>query len=67
MDKVEQVLQRLLKTSLKVNANKSKFCRTEAEYLGYLVTREGIKPEVKKVQAIHNMATPRTRKKLRSF
>ena len=37
------------------------------EYLGYLVTREGIKPQAKKVQAIHNMGTPRTRKELRSF
>ena len=37
------------------------------EYLGYLVTREGMKPQPKKVQAIHNMATPRTRKELRSF
>ena len=67
LDKVEQVLQRLQKAGLKVNAKKSKFCRTEVEYLGYLVTREGIKPQPKKVQAIHNMATPRTRKELRSF
>ena len=59
------MLQRLQKAGLKVNAKKSKFCRTEVEYLGYLVTREGIKPQAKKVQAIHNMATPRTRKELR--
>ena len=67
LDKVGQVLQRPKKAGLKVNANKSKFCRTEVEYLGYLVTREGIKPQAKKVQAIHNMSTPRTRKELRSF
>ena len=67
LTKVEQVLQRLHKAGLKVNANKSKFCRKEVEYLGYLVTREGIKPQAKKVQAIHNMATPQTRKELRSF
>ena len=67
LDKVEQVLQRLQKAGLKVNAKKSKFCRIEVEYLGYLVTRDGIKPQPKKVQAIHNMATPRTKKELRSF
>ena len=67
LEKVEQVLQRLQKAGLRVNANKSKFCRTEVEYLGYLITREGIKPQAKKVQALHNMATPRTRKELRSF
>ena len=54
LQKVEQVLQRLQKAGLKVNANKSKFCRSEVEYLGYLVTRDGIKPQAKKVQAIHN-------------
>ena len=31
LDKVEQVLQRLKKAGLKVNVNKSKFCRTEVE------------------------------------
>ena len=67
LQKVEQVLQRLKKAGLTVNAKKSKFCRSEVEYLGYLITREGIKPQAKKVQALHNMATPRTRKELRSF
>ena len=34
LEKVEQVLQRLQKARLKVSAKKSKFCRTEIEYLG---------------------------------
>ena len=67
LEKVEQVLKRLRKTGLKVNASKSKFCRAEVEYLGYLITREGIKPQAKKVQALHNMATPKTRRDLRKF
>ena len=67
LEKVDEVLKRLKDVGLRVNANKSKFCRTEVEYLGYLITREGIKPQAKKVQALHNMATPRTRKELRSF
>ena len=48
LQKVEQVLQRLQKAGLKVNANKSKFCRSEVEYLGYLVTRDGINPKPEK-------------------
>ncbi len=48
LEKVEQVLHRLQKAGLRVNANKSKFCRTEVEYLGYLITRDGIKPQPKK-------------------
>ena len=65
--KVEQVLQRLQKAGLRVNTNKSKFYRIEVVYLGYLITQEGIKTQAKKVQALHNMAKPRTRKQLRSF
>ena len=45
----------------------SLFCRHEVEYLGYLITRNGIKPQPKKVEAIHNMATLKYRKQLRSF
>ena len=43
LSKVEQVLQRLQKAGLRVNVNKLKFSRTEVEYLGYLITRNGIK------------------------
>ena len=67
LTKVGQVLTRLGKAGLKCNAIKSSFCRTEVEYLGYLITRNGIKAQPKKVSAIHNMAAPKTRKQLRSF
>ena len=62
LDKVGQVLERLHKTGLKVNANKLKFCRTEVEYLGCLITRDRIKSQAKKVQALHNMANPKPEK-----
>ena len=50
-----------------MNANKSLFCKDEVEYLGYLITRHGIKLQPKKVEAIHNMKPPKTKKQLRSF
>ena len=37
------------------------------EYLGYWITREGILPIKKKIDAIQNIATPKTRKQLRRF
>ena len=52
---------------LKVNAPKSKFCAEETEYLGYILTRTGIKPQPKKVQAILAISTPKSVKELRSF
>ncbi len=48
LQKIETVLTRLRDAGLKVNAAKSSFCAHEIEYLGYLLTREGIKPQPKK-------------------
>ncbi len=49
---METVLTRLHDAGLKVNVAKSSFCPHEIKYLGYILTREGIKPQKKKVQAI---------------
>jgi hypothetical protein len=45
LQKMETVLNRLRDARLKVNAAKSSFCAHEIEYLGYILTREGIKPQ----------------------
>ncbi len=42
-------------------------CAHEIEYLGYILTREGIKPQPKKVQAIHALNPPNNVKELRHF
>ncbi len=67
LDHLEQVLTRLAEAGLKINASKSSFCKDELVYLGYLINREGVRPTMKKVEAIRNIATPKTRKQLRSF
>ncbi len=43
---------RLQEMGLRVNAPKSKFCAFETEYIGYILTRTGIKPQPNKVQVI---------------
>jgi hypothetical protein len=62
---LEMVFQRLSDAGLKVNAKKSFFGRAELEYLGYWISRQGIQPISKKVEAIKNIATPTTRRELR--
>ena len=52
------VLTRLRDVGLKINAPKSKFCATKTEYLGYVLTRTGIKPQPKNVQAILTLTLP---------
>jgi hypothetical protein len=67
LDKLTNVLTKLSNAGLKVNINKSFFGQTELEYLGYWITREGIQPLPKKINAIKNIAAPTTKKELRSF
>jgi hypothetical protein len=64
---METVLTRLHDAGLKVNAAKSLFCSHEIEYLGYILTREGIKPQPKKVQAILALNLPNKVKEFRHF
>jgi hypothetical protein len=65
LQKMETVLTRLHDAGLKVNAAKSLFCAHKIEYLGYILTREGIKPQPKKVQAILALNPPNNVKELR--
>ena len=58
LDKLREVLRRLREAGLKVNAVKSFSCTHEIEYLGYILTRGGIKPQQKKVQAILALNLP---------
>ncbi len=61
---METVLTRLFDARLKVNAAKSSICAHEIEYLGYILTRKGIKPQPKKVQAILVLNPPNNVKEL---
>jgi hypothetical protein len=67
LQKMETVLTRLRDDGLKVNAAKSSFCAHKIEYLSCILTREGIKPQPKKVQAILALNPPNKVKELRHF
>ncbi len=45
LEKLEEVLRHLHDAGLKVNAEKLTFCALEIEYLGYILTRDGITPQ----------------------
>jgi hypothetical protein len=61
LQKMKTVLTRLHDAGLKVNVAKSLFCAHETEYLGFILIREGIKPQPKKVQAILVLNPPKLR------
>ena len=65
--KLETVLKRLKKAGLKVNAKISFFGKEELEYLGYWITCKGVMPVPTKIDAIKNIATPKTTKEVWKF
>ena len=67
LEKIDKVLTRLENAGLKVNGTKSFFGRKEFEYLGYILTPNGVKPIPKKVDAMLNIAPPKNLRQLRSF
>ena len=64
---LEEMVTRLKKAGLKINARKSCFGAHKFDYLCYHVTHEGVMPIPKKVEAIQALAVPKTRKQLRQF
>jgi hypothetical protein len=58
---------RLQGAGLKVNARKCFWGTNETKYLGYILTRDGIKPQPKKIEAILAVKPPLTVKELRRF
>ena len=64
---LKEMFTRLQKAGLKVNASKSCFGAHKFDYLGYHVTRDGVMPIPKKVEAIQALAVPKTRIQLRQF
>ena len=65
INQLRTVLRRLQKAGLKVNVEKSSFCSHKIEYLGYLLTAEGIRPTEDKVKAILELKEPTTLRELR--
>jgi hypothetical protein len=66
--KLEAVFIRLRDAGLKDNAAKSFFCTAKTEYLGNIIlTRGGVKPQQKKVQAILALNLPNNVKELRQY
>jgi hypothetical protein len=62
LEKIEVVFKWLSDKGLRINAEKSTFCAEEIEYLGSWISKSGIQPIPKKVEAIKNMVHPITRR-----
>ena len=67
LDKAKAVLDFLQIETLHVNVKKSSFTLHEIEYLGYVLLRDGIKPQPEKVSAILSLNESQNVKEVRRF
>ena len=56
---VQKVLKKLKEAGIQLNINKSYFAKAKADYLGYVISREGITLQTSKVQLIVNIPRPK--------
>lgn len=61
------VLDRLAAANVRVNLEKSKFVADKLKYLGFVFSKDGIRADPKKAEAIKNIQPPKSKKQLRSF
>ncbi|GAB1865875.1 Reverse ribonuclease integrase [Camponotus japonicus] len=64
---LKRVLDRIREAGLTINPEKSKFCRSQVKYLGFLIQQEGLKVDPDKTAPIVEYPPPRNIKQLRRF
>ena len=67
LERLEACLYRASKYGLKFKAEKMNLGFEELEFLGHIVSKDGIKVDPKKVQAVQNVKVPKTVRQVRSF
>ena len=67
IDRLSQVMDRLLKAGLKLKPSKCQLLRHRVEFLGHIVSAEGVAVDPAKVEKVVNWPAPRTVSQLRSF
>ena len=67
LERLDAVLSRLQEAGLKLKPSKCEFFKTEIQYLGHIVSREGISTVPGKVEAVKKWPIPVTVTDVRSF
>lgn len=67
VEKLRMVFERLKETNLKATLDKCEFFRKEVLYLGHMITKDGLKPNDDKIQAVINFPIPKTPTEIKSF
>ena len=62
-----KVIDRLIAKGMQVNARKCEWFKSEVEYLGYVIDKQGVRPQKSKVAKILQIKEPTSAKGVRSF
>ena len=64
---IRQVFERLRKADLKLKKEKCSFLKAHIQYLGHLISGDGIEPVPEKLESIEKMPAPTTPKEIKQF
>ena len=64
---LKQVLERAQQRNLRFNKEKSQIKKEKINYLGHVLSKDGLQPDPQKVEAIQKMDTPQDKEDLQRF
>ena len=67
IENIKTIFNTLKEHNLKVQLDKSEFLRKEVAYLGHIVTKDGIRPNPDKINAVKSFPIPKTPKEIKQF
>jgi len=67
LNHLRQVLERLRRAGLKLKPSKCHFIRQSVEYLGHVITPQGLKANPKQVSAVRDFPVPQSVTQVRQF
>jgi len=67
LENLKEVFKRCKEAGFKLNKEKCEFFKTQVEYLGHVIDKDGLKTSEKKVSCISKMPVPKNVSELKSF
>ena len=66
-EKLRKLLGRLQAAGLTLQLEKCHFLCKEIAYLGHTITRDGVKPDTRKIEAVKKIPRPKTRRNIKQL
>ena len=67
LDRIQLVFNRLKEFSLKIKPKRSRFFQAKVDFLGHVLSKNGVSPNPKKIEKVCDWPTPTNSKEVHSF